>query len=60
MNILEADGERLLRAVRSFGADQMQIVTKAIQTNAPVLAERLCEEQKRLVGLVARRRAVRG
>jgi ATP-dependent helicase/nuclease subunit A len=45
-----------------FNADEtprQRLVTKAIQTNAPVLAERLCEEQKRLVGLVARRRAVR-
>ena len=38
---------------------RQRIVTKAIQTNAPRLAERLCEEQKRLAGLVARRRAVR-
>ncbi|HML14444.1 MAG TPA: double-strand break repair helicase AddA, partial [Xanthobacteraceae bacterium] len=38
---------------------RQRVVTKAIQTNAPALAARLCEEQKRLVGLVARRRAVR-
>ena len=38
---------------------RQRIVTKAVQTNAPELAARLCEEQKRLAGLVARRRAVR-
>jgi ATP-dependent helicase/nuclease subunit A len=45
-----------------FNADEtprQRLVTKAVQTNAPGLVERLCEEQKRLVGLVARRRAVR-
>lgn len=45
-----------------FNADEtvrQRIVTKAVQTNAPDLAARLCEEQKRLAGLVARRRAVR-
>jgi ATP-dependent helicase/nuclease subunit A len=45
-----------------FNADEtprQRLVTKAMQTNAPVLAARLGEEQKRLVGLVARRRAVR-
>jgi ATP-dependent helicase/nuclease subunit A len=45
-----------------FNADEtprQRLVTKAMQTNAPTLAARLCEEQKRLVGLVARRRAVR-
>jgi ATP-dependent helicase/nuclease subunit A len=38
---------------------RQRLVTKATQTNAPALAARLCEEQKRLAGLVARRRAVR-
>ncbi|HXW24391.1 MAG TPA: double-strand break repair helicase AddA [Xanthobacteraceae bacterium] len=45
-----------------LNADQtarQRVVTKAIQTNAPALAARLCEEQKRLLGLVARRRAAR-
>ncbi|MBV8754286.1 MAG: double-strand break repair helicase AddA [Hyphomicrobiales bacterium] len=45
-----------------FNADEtvrQRIVTKAVQTKAPDLAARLCEEQKRLAGLVARRRAVR-
>jgi ATP-dependent helicase/nuclease subunit A len=45
-----------------FNADEtvrQRIVTKAVQTKAPDLAWRLCEEQKRLAGLVARRRAVR-
>jgi len=45
-----------------FNADEtprQRLVTKAMQTKAPVLAARLGEEQKRLVGLVARRRAVR-
>jgi ATP-dependent helicase/nuclease subunit A len=45
-----------------FNADEtprQRLVTKGTQTNAPTLAARLCEEQKRLVGLVARRRAVR-
>src|SRR5262249_6747255 len=45
-----------------FNADEtprQRLVTKAMQTNAPTLAARLCEEQNRLVGLVARRRAVR-
>jgi ATP-dependent helicase/nuclease subunit A len=45
-----------------FNADEtprQRLVTKAMQTSAPTLAARLCEEQKRLVGLVARRRAVR-
>jgi ATP-dependent helicase/nuclease subunit A len=38
---------------------RQRVVTKATQTNAPTLAARLCAEQKRLVGLVARRRAAR-
>src|SRR5262249_27118337 len=38
---------------------RQRLVTKATQTNAPALAARLGEEQKRLAGLVARRRAVR-
>ena len=45
-----------------FNTDEtvrQRIVTKAVQTKAPDLAARLCEEQKRLAGLVARRRAVR-
>jgi ATP-dependent helicase/nuclease subunit A len=45
-----------------FNADEtprQRLVTKAMQTNAPTLAAILCEEQKRLVGLVARLRAVR-
>jgi ATP-dependent helicase/nuclease subunit A len=45
-----------------FNADEsprQRLVTKAMQTNAAALAARICEEQKRLVGLVARRRAVR-
>jgi ATP-dependent helicase/nuclease subunit A len=45
-----------------FNVDEtprQRLVTKAMQTNAPMLAARLCEEQRRLVGLVARRRAVR-
>jgi ATP-dependent helicase/nuclease subunit A len=45
-----------------FNADEtprQRLVTKATQTNAPTLAACLGEEQKRLVGLVARRRAVR-
>ncbi|HEV2954698.1 MAG TPA: double-strand break repair helicase AddA [Xanthobacteraceae bacterium] len=45
-----------------FNVDEtprQRLVTKATQTSAPMLAARLCEEQKRLTGLVARRRAVR-
>jgi ATP-dependent helicase/nuclease subunit A len=45
-----------------FNVDEtlrQRLVTKATQATAPTLAARLCEEQKRLVGLVARRRAVR-
>jgi ATP-dependent helicase/nuclease subunit A len=38
---------------------RQRIVTKATQTAAPALAARLCEEQKRLIGLLARRRAAR-
>jgi ATP-dependent helicase/nuclease subunit A len=38
---------------------RQRIVTKATQVSAPALAARLCEEQKRLVGLLARRRAAR-
>jgi ATP-dependent helicase/nuclease subunit A len=38
---------------------RQRIVTKATQTAAPALAARLCEEQKRVVGLLARRRAAR-
>ena len=52
--------DRYLRVF--FNADEtprQRLVTKAAQTNAPTLVARLCEEQKRLVGLVARRRAVR-
>jgi ATP-dependent helicase/nuclease subunit A len=54
---------RVDRYLRVFlNADEtprQRLVTKAAQTNAPALAARLCEEQKRLAGLVARRRAVR-
>jgi ATP-dependent helicase/nuclease subunit A len=52
--------DRYLRVF--FNAEEtvrQRIVTKAVQTHAPDLAARLCEEQKRLAGLVARRRAVR-
>jgi ATP-dependent helicase/nuclease subunit A len=56
-------GARVDRYLQVFlNADEtprQRLVTKATQTNAPALAARLCEEQKRLAGLVARRRAVR-
>jgi ATP-dependent helicase/nuclease subunit A len=38
---------------------RQRIVTKAMQMSAPALAARLCEEQKRLIALLARRRAAR-